>query len=97
MKRERGGLETEQKLRMIGQTGKGFLRRGSTGRCVVLRGEKRLDSEQERDYTKCTKSGGHDPPLLVPPVQKMAKKVEAAPHHSARADPAVLPEYGPDE
>ena len=36
--------------------------------------QKTLDSKQGKDYTKYTKSGGEDPPLLVPPVQKRAKK-----------------------
>ena len=44
----------------------------------MLSSQKRLDSEQGRDYTKCTKSGGQDPPLLVPPVQKRAKKANMA-------------------
>ena len=44
----------------------------------VLSSQKRLDSEQGRAYTKCTKSSWSDPPLLVPPVQKRAKKANMA-------------------
>ena len=44
----------------------------------VLSSQKTLDSKQGRAYTKCTKSSGSDPSLLVPPVQKRAKKVNMA-------------------
>ena len=44
----------------------------------MLSPQKRLDSKQGRAYTKYTKSRGGDPPLLVPPVQKRAKKANMA-------------------